>query len=77
MTQDETWFAKCQEVIIFIESNHRNPSMHNATERYQYGNWVKHNRKLMNAGKMKEERVIRFKILLALVEKYRHVNQYQ
>ena len=39
-------------------------------------NWWKHNKKLLNAGEMKEGRVELFNQLLALGEKYRHVNQY-
>jgi hypothetical protein len=40
-------------------------------------NWIKANRKAMNAGKMKEERVGKFKELLELIELYKRVNQYQ
>jgi hypothetical protein len=39
-------------------------------------NWVKANRKAINAGKMKEERVVKFKELLTLVEENKRVNQY-
>jgi hypothetical protein len=39
-------------------------------------NWLKVNRKVMNAGKMKQERVERFKALLVLMEKYKRVNQH-
>jgi len=39
-------------------------------------NWVKANRKVMNAGKLKEDRVEAFKRLMELYEKYRRVNQY-
>lgn len=28
MTQDERWLAKYNEVLDFIETNHRNPSKH-------------------------------------------------
>lgn len=38
---------------------------------------MKANRKAMNAGKMKTERVERFKELLALTEQYRRKNQYE
>jgi hypothetical protein len=37
---------------------------------------VKANRKAMNAGRLKEERVGKFKELLALMEEYKRVNQY-
>ena len=40
-------------------------------------NWVKANRKLVNAGKLKEERVEMFNKLLGLIEEYKRVNQYQ
>jgi hypothetical protein len=37
-------------------------------------NWVKANRKRMNAGEMGEERLARFKELLGLSEQYRRKN---
>ena len=76
MTQDERWMKKYNEVKSFIETNHRNPSRHRIEE-HDMLNWVKHQRKLMNAGELKEERVEKFKRLLELSEKYKHVNQYQ
>lgn len=75
MTQEEKWIEKYKEVIEFIEANHRNPSKHRIEE-HDMLNWVKANRKVMNAGKMKPERVERFKELLALMEQYRRKNQY-
>ena len=39
-------------------------------------NWVKANRKAMNAEKLKPERVEKFKELLALGEEYKRVNQW-
>lgn len=77
MTQDEAWLKKYNEVITFIETNKRNPSKNNPEERGAYLNWIKHNRKMMNGGKTKEERVEKFKQLLDNIEKYRHVNQYK
>ena len=38
---------------------------------------MKANRKAMNAGKMKPERVEKFRKLLALMEQYRRKNQYE
>jgi hypothetical protein len=61
--------------MAFIESNHRNPSKHRIEE-HDMLNWVKANRKALNAGKMKEERVEMFKKLLALADENKHVNQY-
>lgn len=76
MTQDELWLTKYQEVMDFMEKNHRNPSKHRLEE-HQMLNFVKHNRKLMNAGKLKESRVEMFEKLLEMGERYKRVNQYQ
>ena len=76
MTQDERWLERYTEVKDFIELNHRNPSRHNPEERFKYCNWLKHNKKLLNAGEMKEDRVALFEKLLEVGEMYRMVNQY-
>ena len=76
MTQDERWQIRYQEVIDFIEKNHRNPSKHYDEERNMH-TFVKHCKKQLNAGQLKEDRLERFNKLLELVEKYKHVNQYQ
>lgn len=76
MTQEEKWLAKFNEVMAFIETNHRNPSRYDDDERGLYVNWLKHNKKLYVAGGMKEERRERFEELMALCEKYKRVNQY-
>ena len=76
MTQDEKWQAKYDEVMEFIKTNKRNPSKHRLEE-HDMLNWVKANRKLVNAGKMKAERVEMFEKLQALMEEYKRVNQYQ
>ena len=76
MTQDEKWLTRYKEVVSFIETNHRNPSKHRIEE-HDMLNWVKANRKVMNAGKMKAERVEKFRKLLELTEQYRRKNQYE
>ena len=76
MTQDERWNIRYREVVSFIETNHRNPSKHRIEE-HDMLNWVKANRKVMNAGTMKTERVCLFNILLELIEKYKRKNQYE
>ena len=76
MTQEDRWLIRYGEVKTFIESNHRNPSKHRIEE-HDMLNWCKANRKALNAGKMKPERVERFKELLALMEQYRRKNQYE
>lgn len=40
-------------------------------------NWIKHNKKLLKAGEMKEDRVALFERLLEMGERYRRVNQYE
>ena len=77
MTQDEKWVAKYNEVVLFIESNKRNPSKYDAEERGDYYTWLKHNRKQMNAGTLKPERVEKLTIVdfrhdSTLFERVRH-----
>ena len=76
MTQDEAWLHKYQEVVDFINTNHRNPSKYIDEERGAYCNWLRHNKKLFNSGELKPVRVEKFKELLALTEVYRRKNQY-
>ena len=75
MTQEERWLLRYNEVVSFIEAKHRNPSKHRIEE-HDMLNWVKANRKVMNAGKMKPDRVEAFKKLSALMEECKRVNQY-
>ena len=76
MTQDERWLARYNELKTFIETNKRNPSKHRMEE-HDMLNWLKANRKLMNAGKMKPERIKMFEELLTLIEQYKRLNQYR
>ena len=76
MTQDEKWILRYDEVAEFIESNHRNPSRHRIEE-HDYLNWLKANRKALNAGKMKADRVEKFRKLLEMTEQNRRKNQYE
>ena len=75
MDQETRWLTRYKEVMAFIEANHRNPSKHRIEE-HDMLNWVKANRKVMNAGKMKPSRVEMFEKLLALMEENKRVNQY-
>ena len=75
MTQDEKWQLRYKEVNSFIETNHRNPSKHRIEE-HDMMNWVKANRKVMNAGKMKPERVEKFERLMEMMEENKRVNQW-
>ena len=76
MTQDERWKKRYEEVVEFIETNHRNPSRHRIEE-HDMLNWLKANRKRVNAGKLKPERVEMFNRLMELMEQYKRVNQWK
>ncbi len=76
MTQDERWQENYKEVVDFIEANKRNPSKHRIEE-HDMLNWLKANRKALNAGKMKADRVEKFRKLLELTEQYRRKNQWE
>ena len=76
MTQDERWLTRYNEVKTFIETNKRNPSKHRIEE-HDMMNWLKANRKKMNAVELKEPRLGMFKELQLLVEENKRKNQYQ
>ena len=76
MDQETRWLARYNEVKEFIEREHRNPSKYRLEE-HDMLNWMKANRKQMNAGTLKQDRIEQFNKLLALVELNKHVNQYQ
>ena len=76
MTQEERWHIRYNEVKIFIETNKRNPSKHRIEE-HDMLNWVKANRKALNVGRLKEERVEAFKRLQEMMEQYRRKNQWE
>lgn len=76
MTQEEKWMERFNDVRSFIETNMRNPSKHRIEE-HDMLNWIKYNRKAMNKGEMKLERVQMFNELLAKMEEYKRVNQWK
>jgi len=76
MTQDEKWIVRYLDVMGFLDENHRNPSKHRIEE-HDMLNWLKANCKALNAGKMKPERVEKFRKLLEMTEQYRRKNQYE
>lgn len=75
MTQDELWLKKYQEIMSFMEENHRRPSKYASEEKAKV-NWWKHQQRLLNVGTLKEDRVEMFQKLLEVGEKYKRVNQY-
>ena len=76
MTQDERWIARYEEVVNFIETNHRNPSKYAPEERLMV-HFLKRGRKMLNAGELAEPRFSQFLELLELCEKYKRVNQWK
>lgn len=75
MTQEEKWMIHYNEVVEFIKNNKRNPSKCVDSER-GLRNWVKQQKKLMNANALEEQRLKMFNELLELGERYKRVNQY-
>lgn len=76
MTQDERWTIRYNEVMTFIEENHRNPSKY-ADEERNMVNFLKHTRKQINQGMLKPERIEAFKKLQELMEQRKRKNQYE
>lgn len=76
MTQDERWNIRYNEVKVFIETKHRNPSKCNPEERLMI-HFLKRGRKRMNANELQEPRLSLFKELLESSEENNHKNQYQ
>ena len=76
MTQDERWLARYNEVVKFIETNKRNPSKYIDAES-GLRNWIKQQKKILNAGVLEGQRQKMFNELLGLGEKYKRVNQYK
>lgn len=62
--------------MMFVVNNKRDPSRHRIEEHNKL-NCLKANRKLMNAGELKINRLEKFKELFALAEKNKHLNQYK
>jgi hypothetical protein len=60
MDQETRWLTRYNEVKVFIEREHRNPSKYNLEE-HDMLNWLKANRKKMNANELKPERVEAFR----------------
>ena len=76
MTQDEKWQIQYEQMMEFMETNHRRPSKYRIEE-HDLLNWLKATRKKMNAGELKPERVEKFQKLLEMGERYKRKNQYR
>ena len=58
-----------------MNTNHRNPSKHRIEEHLML-NWMKHQRKLMNKGELRADRVELFRVLMAKGERLKRANQW-
>lgn len=76
MTQEEKWRKNYAEIVLYMDTYHRNPSIHRVEDHLML-NWMKHQRKLLNRGDLKPERVEKFRKLLEMSETYKHKNQYE
>ena len=76
MTQDEKWLKNYREVVQYMDTYHRNPSKHRVEDHLML-NWMKYQRKLLNKGELKADRVLRFKRLMAKGDRLKRVNQWE
>lgn len=76
MTQDERWQQQYEQMMAFMNENHRRPSKHRLEE-HDMLNWYKATKKRIAKGELSEDRLEKFKILQEVAEKYRRLNQYK
>ena len=75
MTQDERWQRQYEQMMNFMEENHRRPSKHRLEE-HDMLNWFKATKKQIAKGNCPPERLEKFARLMEVAEKYRRVNQH-
>lgn len=75
MTQNERWQQQYDQVMAFMEANHRRPSKHRLEE-HQMLNWYKHTKKQIAKGDYPSDRVDKFALLQQLADQLRRTNQY-
>ena len=76
MTQDERWQQQYEQMMAFMNENHRRPSKHRLEE-HDMLNWYKATKKRIAKGELAEDRLEKFKTLQEVAEKYRRLNQYK
>ena len=76
MTQDERWQQQYEQMMAFMNENHRRPSKHRIEE-HDMLNWYKATKKRIAKGELSEDRLEKFKTLQEVAEKYRRLNQYK
>lgn len=75
MKQEESWQKHYDEIMLFMEQNHRCPSRHRL-EDHRMLNWIKYNKKQIVKGLLPADRLGRFNKLLETARKYHRLNQY-
>ena len=76
MTQDERWQQQYEQMMAFMNENHRRPSKYRLEE-HDMLNWYKATKKRIAKGELSEDRLEKFNILQEVAEKYRRLNQYR
>ena len=76
MTQDERWQRQYDQMMEFMETNHRRPSKHRLEE-HDMLNWFKATKKQIAKGGYSEDRIKKFNKLFEVADKYRRKNQYE
>ena len=76
LTQEERWHQQYEQMMEFMETNHRRPSKHRLEE-HDMLNWFKTTKKRMAKGELSEDRQKKFYVLLEVADKYRRLNQYK
>ena len=76
MTQDERWQQQYEQMMAFMNENHRRPSKHRLEE-HDILNWYKATKKRIAKSELSEDRLEKFKTLQKVAEKYRRLNQYK
>ena len=75
MTQDERWQQQYEQMMAFMNENHRRPSKHRLEE-HDMLNWYKATKKRIAKGELSKDRLEKFNTLQEVAEKYRRLNQY-
>ena len=76
MTQDERWQQQYEQMMAFMNENHRRPSKHRLEE-HDMLNWYKATKKRIAKGELSKDRLEKFNTLQVVAEKYRRLNQYK
>ena len=76
MTQDERWQAQYDQMMTFMNENHRRPSKHRLEE-HDMLNWYKHVKKAIAKSNYPPHRIEKFALLQQVANKYRRKSQYE